>query len=430
MKLSLACVLATLMGLVLTHAKHVSPQAAQNACCRPATQQVPYYGSSAELATFAIVRSQLEDGKLTLYAEGPLPPEPGEEAGDWTSSDEGRSWTRTQPPLPGANAFPFGGWNAPSNPRRMYSTDATEHSDDGGRSWIGVDPVIDGRRATDFARSVFKRKNPWLRIALKGIDPHDADTIYAGIAVLAKSTKGITTPDEVPVPGIYVSHDAGRTWTKFTTGLSGDWFFGAIGISPVDARIFYNIDEGNVVKKSSDGGHHWNPVGQYEGIRAPMVFPIKKNPESEWEYIHPWGGLTKLQAYQWVFDPTDKDIVYLVCPKGVYRTLDGGRTWCLLNLGFDAAGGITSMAVNPLRPQEIFVAAADFGIFRSTDRGCHFENVTPPDAIRRPLPPPLPIPPPGAPPAETSPSEAESRYAAAADELRSTVLEMWHALRA
>jgi 1-acyl-sn-glycerol-3-phosphate acyltransferase len=41
-----------------------------------------------------------------------------------------------------------------------------------------------------------------------------------------------------------------------------------------------------------------------------------------------------------------------------------------------------------------------------------------------------PIPPPGALSAKTSPSEAETRYAAAADELRSTVLEMWHALRA
>jgi len=40
------------------------------------------------------------------------------------------------------------------------------------------------------------------------------------------------------------------------------------------------------------------------------------------------------------------------------------------------------------------------------------------------------IPPPGALSAKASLSEAESRYAAAADELRSTVLEMWHALRA
>ncbi len=41
-----------------------------------------------------------------------------------------------------------------------------------------------------------------------------------------------------------------------------------------------------------------------------------------------------------------------------------------------------------------------------------------------------PIPPPGALPADTAPLEAELRYAAAAEQLRATVLEIWHALRA
>ncbi len=41
-----------------------------------------------------------------------------------------------------------------------------------------------------------------------------------------------------------------------------------------------------------------------------------------------------------------------------------------------------------------------------------------------------PIPPPGALPADTASLEAESHYAAAAERLRATVLEMWHALRA
>jgi photosystem II stability/assembly factor-like uncharacterized protein len=58
----------------------------------------------------------------------------------------------------------------------------------------------------------------------------------------------------------------------------------------------------------------------------------------------------------------------------IHRSLDGGDTWTLLNLGFDRLHAIHNLAVDPLRTNRLFVGT-DRGLFISEDRGCTFARM-------------------------------------------------------
>ncbi len=83
-------------------------------------------------------------------------------------------------------------------------------------------------------------------------------------------------------------------------------------------------------------------------------------------------------AEEFVFDPTSAQVVYMRSTKGVHRSLDGGDTWQLLNLGFDRLNAVNSFAVDPLQPNRVF-AGTDRGLFVSEDRGCTFAKMPTPE---------------------------------------------------
>lgn len=91
-------------------------------------------------------------------------------------------------------------------------------------------------------------------------------------------------------------------------------------------------------------------------------------------------------------DPTNSNVVWVgtgennaqtnVIPgDGVYKSLDGGKTWS--NKGIKESEHIGSIVVNPNNPDHVFVAAygphrrsgGDVGVFRTTDGGESWENV-------------------------------------------------------
>src|SRR3954453_6026803 len=90
--------------------------------------------------------------------------------------------------------------------------------------------------------------------------------------------------------------------------------------------------------------------------------------------------------------PSDRNIIYvgsgagiirpdLAVGDGVYKSIDGGRTWT--HLGLRDSQMIAMIDVDPRNPNRLFVAAlghpygpnAERGIFRSTDGGRTFEKV-------------------------------------------------------
>ena len=138
----------------------------------------------------------------------------------------------------------------------------------------------------------------------------------------------------------------------------------AAGI-PGDPTTYYFGATGGGVWKSSDGGMSWSSVFDKEGTSSIGSLAVSK---------------------------LSPNIVYVgtgeACIRGnishgdgVYKTLDGGKTW--KNLGLRDSRAIGKVIVNPLNPDIAFVAAlghpfgpnAERGVFRTVDGGKTWDKV-------------------------------------------------------
>ncbi|HGY10731.1 MAG TPA: hypothetical protein ENK37_11895 [Oceanithermus profundus] len=130
-------------------------------------------------------------------------------------------------------------------------------SADGGGRWERVGPpVFTGEDNPDFWDS------GWSGVAAIRFDPHDEERVY--VAVFGEER------------GIYMSDDAGRTWSRV---LAGD-FLWDVRVDPGDAKVLYaasssalfsgGYDPGSRgVLMSRDGGAHWETLN--EGLAWPFA---------------------------------------------------------------------------------------------------------------------------------------------------------------
>ena len=138
----------------------------------------------------------------------------------------------------------------------------------------------------------------------------------------------------------------------------------AAGI-PGDPTTYYFGATGGGVWKSNDGAMTWSPVFDHEGT----------------------GSIGSL-----AIAPSDRNTIYVgtgeACIRGnisqgdgVYKTLDGGKTW--KNVGLRDTRAIGKVIINPTNPDIVFVAAlghpygpnTERGIFRTTDGGKTWDKV-------------------------------------------------------
>ena len=132
-----------------------------------------------------------------------------------------------------------------------------------------------------------------------------------------------------------------------------------------DPNTYYFGATGGGVWKSTDGALTWSPVFDKEGTSSIGSLAIA---------------------------PSDPNIVYVgtgeACLRGnishgdgIYKTLDGGKTW--KNIGLRDSRAVGKLIVNPHNPDIAFVAAlghpygpnTERGVFRTTDGGKTWEKV-------------------------------------------------------
>jgi len=181
--------------------------------------------------------------------------------------------------------------------------------------------------------------------------------------------------------GVWKTNDAGRTWNPiFDAEPVGS--IGAIAVAPSNANVIYvgtgeadmrsSISSGNGMYKSMDAGKTWEHIGLEDSRHIARI----------------------------VIDPADPDKVFVAAlghaygankERGVYRSNDGGKTWQQV-LYKDENTGAIDLAMEPGNPKVMYAALLQTrrppwsiyppskgpgtGLYRSTDGGDHWEQVT------------------------------------------------------
>lgn len=172
--------------------------------------------------------------------------------------------------------------------------------------------------------------------------------------------------------GVFRTTDAGQNWTPITDGKVPVGSIGDIAVAR-DPNILYigtgsdgvrsNVSTGRGVYRSSDAGATWEFRGLYDAGQIGAVRVHPTNPEIVW-----------VAAYGDIFKPST--------PRGVFKTVDGGRTWKNTLFVSDSTGAM-DVEVNPADPNIVYAwmsrierkpwtiisGSREGGFYRSTDGG-------------------------------------------------------------
>ena len=158
-----------------------------------------------------------------------------------------------------------------------------------------------------------------------------------------------------PLPGLLVAY--GRY--SATRGGQADVIYVGTG----EACIRGNISHGDGVYKTLDGGKTWKNVGLHDSRAIGRVIINPTNPDIAFVAAlgHPYGPNTE---------------------RGIFRTVDGGKSWEKVLYKDENTGGI-DVAFDPRNPDVVLVAAlgeaygpnSERGVFRTTDGGATWQKV-------------------------------------------------------
>ncbi len=182
--------------------------------------------------------------------------------------------------------------------------------------------------------------------------------------------------------GVWRSEDGGLAWTRISQPWNHEMrVITALAIDPADRDIIY-AGTTHLPWKSTDGGKTWNSI--HDGMLDDSdVFSISIDPERP-EHIlaSACSGIYRSQSAgsQWTRfkgipashrrthvirrHPANPNVIYAGTTLGLLRSMDGGATFKQLNQLH-----ILSMVFHPNRPDVVFMATEQSGLWRSEDGG-------------------------------------------------------------
>src|SRR5438477_6213337 len=178
--------------------------------------------------------------------------------------------------------------------------------------------------------------------------------------------------------GVWKSTDGAMTWTS-VFDKEGTSAIGSLAVSPSDPNIVYvgtgegcirgNASHGDGIYKTVDGGKTWKNIGLRDSRAIGKLIIDPKNPDRVLVAAlgHPYGPNTE---------------------RGIFRTLDGGKTWEKVLYKDENTGGI-DIAFDPHNPNILFASlwqarrtpwtlsdgCPGSGLYRSNDGGTTWKQL-------------------------------------------------------
>ncbi len=179
--------------------------------------------------------------------------------------------------------------------------------------------------------------------------------------------------------GVWKTEDAGNTWEPISDGYYGG-SIGALAVSESDPNIIYvgegeqtlrgNVSSGMGMWKSLDAGETWEYIGLPKSEHISRIRIHPKNPNVV--YVGVIGNLWK---------PNNE--------RGLYKTIDGGKSWSKILFVSDKAG-VGDIILDPNNSRIIYASTwemkrngyrmdsggPDSKVFRSYDEGETWEDIS------------------------------------------------------
>ncbi len=173
--------------------------------------------------------------------------------------------------------------------------------------------------------------------------------------------------------GLFRTTNGGESWEPITDGKVPVASSGSVAVADSDPRIIYfgtgsdgvrsNVSTGRGIYRTNDGGQSWQFIGLYNAGQIGAVRIHPSNPDIAW-----------VAAYGDIFKPNRE--------RGVFKTVDGGKTWKKTLFVSDSAGAmdVELQPGNPnvvyawmnrieRKPWTIISGSREGGFYKSTDGG-------------------------------------------------------------
>ena len=179
--------------------------------------------------------------------------------------------------------------------------------------------------------------------------------------------------------GVFRTTDGGTNWVPITDGKIPLGSIGSIAVAESNPNIIYvgtgsdgvrsNVSTGRGMYKSIDNGATWHFVGLYNAGQIGSVRIHPTNPDIVW-----------VAAYGDIFKPNNE--------RGIFKTIDGGKSWKKTLYVSDSTGAM-DVELQPGNPNVVFAwmnrierkpwsiisGSREGGFYKSTDGGDNFTKI-------------------------------------------------------
>ncbi len=209
-----------------------------------------------------------------------------------------------------------------------------------GESWINLTPQL-----------------PNLATSTIAMAPSNHNVLYVGTG------EGFYNVDEIDGTGIWKTTDKGETWQQLESTTDPKKFKNIM-------RIVVNAEDENIVLAASG-------LGFNGGALSSKIYRSTDGGET-WNAVLATGSNNIEQI---VADPVNPDIYYAtVNTVGVYKSLNGGKTWQKYSNGISKVGRL-ELAVSPVDHNRVYISAQGgkkgSTFYYSTDGGKNWTGIEP-----------------------------------------------------